>query len=381
MTLMDDLCRFIWLRPGLDATGIEWRECLGEAAWNQLPKKLFARGDVGAVCRRADHDRMFRVAPHGNDYQLVCETTGYVEATGVAEADVRTYRLNPTAFGKIVRSALGVVAEPGSVAGAPRAFPLGEWRLVETAALPTFLILPPTTQLLMAEVQRLLVEITGGFVLLVPQRPTISTHVREQLERKHAMVVPLLEVIEWDGARFAATPGWESYRNAYCAKHLPNQMVPAPPHFEWRKVGDYWSIRYAGEFTTIKDAVGLAYIAQLLPRPRQKVFAPDLLEAITGHSSAKQTGSAGEQADKQTLDDVKQKYLDTQAELEEAERNNDLAAQDRLQRELDGLTDYLKTVKGFNGRTREASDDADKIRRAMTQAIGRVIDSLVLSHF
>ncbi|MEX0641133.1 MAG: hypothetical protein WD468_00450 [Pirellulales bacterium] len=146
--------------------------------------------------------------------------------------------------------------------------------------------------------------------------------------------------------------------------------------YQFRKTGDYWSIRFAGEFTTIKDAVGNRYIAELLSRPHQKIFAPELLAAVSGEATVGEAGSAGAQTDKQTLDEVKQKYLDIQRGLDEAERNNDMASQERLQKELDGLTDYLKSVKGFGGRTREASDDADKIRRAMTQAIGRVIDSL-----
>jgi len=146
--------------------------------------------------------------------------------------------------------------------------------------------------------------------------------------------------------------------------------------YEFRKTGDFWTIRFNGEFTALKDAVGLIYIAHLLAQPGKKILAPYLLSAVTGELSVRRVGSAGAQTDQKTLADVKQKYLEAQEELEEAERNNDFAAQDRLQGELDGLADYLKTVKGFGGRTREASDDADKIRRAMTQAIGRTIDSL-----
>ncbi len=146
--------------------------------------------------------------------------------------------------------------------------------------------------------------------------------------------------------------------------------------YQFRRTGDYWSIRFAGKVTAIKDAAGNRYIAELLSRPHQKVFAPDLLAAVSGEAAVGEAGSAGEQTDKQTLDDVKKNYVDVMDELEKAKGNNDVAAQDRLQRQLDGLADYLTSVTGLRGRTRRASDDADKIRRAMTQAIRRVIKSL-----
>jgi hypothetical protein len=272
--------------------------------------------------------------------------------------------------------ALGVEPEPGTVRDAPGAFPLGDWQPVEGVTLPVYLMLPPTASLLQTEIQRLLLSAGDGFILLVPMLPRIDRATRDLIERKKAMIIALSEVLAWDGSTLCPTPAWQTYRDAYCAKHHTDRMVPAPPPYEFRKTGDYWTVRFNGEFTTIKDAIGSSYIAQLLARPHQKIFAPELLEAVTGQVGIGKAGSAGAQADKQTLEQVKQKYLNAQAELEEAERNNDLAAQERLQHELDGLTNYLKTVKGFNGRTREASDDADKIRRAMSQAIGRVINSL-----
>jgi len=376
VTSLDDFWRFISFRPGLDASGVEWCECLGDATWEALRKCLFVGDGIAARCRRSGDDRALQVISAHGGYQLVCDMTGNIEARDVPEDDVRRYRLDTPAIRNMIAEALGIVTEPGLVRGLPGAFPLGDWRPLDAVTIPVFLIFPPTTKLLVSEIQKLLLEIKGGFVLLVPQRSRLDARLRDQLERRQAGVIPLPEVIGWDGTRFCAAPGWDTHRNAYCSKHYSERMVPAPPPYEFRKTGDFWTVRFDGEFTTIKDAVGPSYIAQLLARPHHKVFAPDLLEAVTGQTVASKVGSAGAQADKQTLEEVKQEYLDAQAELEEAERNNDLAAQERLQGELDGLTDYLKSVKGFAGRTREASDDADKIRRAMTQAIGRVIKSL-----
>ncbi len=377
MIRLDGFWNFISYRPGLSATAEEWRGCLGDDGWLALHKQVFIGNGIVRTCAGPDGRTLQVVPMSGGRYGLVCPVTGNVEETGLAEADVKAYRLNVTALRCLVAEALGVIPDPQPVREVPRAFPVGSWAPVVGADIPAFMILPPTSRLLASEIGRLAVECDKGLILLVPKQPKLPGSLRARIERQQAAVIPLAEVVVCDAAgRFSALPAWETYRNAYCRRYLADRMVPAPEPYEFRKMGDYWTVRFNGEFTTIKDAVGQAYIAQLLACPRRKIFAPDLLEAMTGESTAARVGSAGAQADQPTLDDVKRQYLELQEDLQEAERNNDLAAQERLQHELDGLTDYLKTVKGFGGRTRQAADDADKIRRAITQAIGRTIESL-----
>ncbi len=85
---------------------------------------------------------------------------------------------------------------------------------------------------------------------------------------------------------------------------------------------------------------------------------------------------AGEVADAQAIAQAAQRYQDLQEELAEAEQFNDLAATERLQTEMDQIVQYLTQAKGFAGRRRQAGDDADRLRRAVKQAIDRVIDRL-----
>ncbi|MCC6581536.1 MAG: hypothetical protein IT440_13960 [Phycisphaeraceae bacterium] len=374
--MLESFWHFIWMRPGLAASGAEWRACFGDAAWDMLRQRLFTGQEIARVCRRANDQRLVRVVQTSSGYHLVCETTGNIEAWDVPEEDVRNYRLDVTVLRDMITEALDIIAEPGLARRTPGAWPLGDWRPRDAVTVPAFLMLPPTAKLLAAEIQRLLLEAEAGFVLFVPQQPRLDAQLRASLERRRAVIIALPDVVMWDGTQLGASLGWDTYRHAYCVRHLSDQLVPAPPAYEFRKTGDYWTVRFNGQFTTIKDAVGLTYIAHLLASRRRKVFAPELLQAVTGESAVAQVSSAGALTDQQTLADLKQSYLDTQRELEKAARNHDVAAQERLRHELDGLSDYLKKVKGLGGRTREASDDADKIRRAITQAIGRTLDSL-----
>lgn len=376
MIPLDDFWDFIWLRPGVRAAAGEWRACLGVEAWPAFRELLLAADGKATLYQPTTSSPPLRVINGRTGCRLICEATGVSLTEEVSEEDVRSYRLDPTWLRDALAGALGITSEPGSVQEFPRAFALGEWQPISGVAVPAFAMLPPTRKLLLSEIQRLLVENASGFVMLVPQQPRLDSRTREHLARQKALVIPLRDVVAWDGGNFCATPGWESHRNAYCNRYHPDRMVPAPPPFEFRMTGDYWTVRFDGAYTTVADAKGMAYIAHLLASPRRKVFAPDLLRAVTGEAAVRGVSSAGAQTDDTTLEDVKQEFLDVQKELEEAARNDDLATQERLQSESDQLTSYLRQAKGFNGRTREASDDADKIRRAITQAIGRVIKTL-----
>jgi len=155
---------------------------------------------------------------------------------------------------------------------------------------------------------------------------------------------------------------------------LEPAVLPAPQReYAFQRQGQMWMVTFAGESVFLKHAVGLAYLAHLLRAPHKQVFAPDLLAAVSGNRRASATGSAGEQVDGETLDALKERYLALRAELAEAEHNHDEAAQTRAEAELEHLTDYLRQVKGLGGRARRANDDAEKIRKSVSQAIGRAI--------
>lgn len=160
----------------------------------------------------------------------------------------------------------------------------------------------------------------------------------------------------------------------FAGHSLSESLVPLPEPYVFRKQGQMWVVTFDSATTYLKDALGPAYVARLLAVPHKQISAPNLAASVSGN--VVRTGSAGPQADAETLDEVTQRYLETKEELEEAKRNGDQAAADRAQGETNQLARYLAQVKGLSGRARIASDDADRIRRSVAQAIRRTIGAL-----
>jgi hypothetical protein len=165
------------------------------------------------------------------------------------------------------------------------------------------------------------------------------------------------------------------FRNGRC---LPNLPVPAPEPYALSRRGQMWVVTFGGQTMYLRDALGPAYIAHLIAAPRRRIPAPELWAAVskTPVAGKVHASSGDEQTDGQTLEKVHERYLALREEIEVAERNHDLGRQERVQKELDQLSEYCSQVKGLGGRLRRASDDVDKMRRSIRQAIDRTLAAI-----
>lgn len=155
----------------------------------------------------------------------------------------------------------------------------------------------------------------------------------------------------------------------------PVEELPCASH-EFRRQGEMWVVTFAGEKTFLKAGLGPAYIAYLLASPRKSISALDLHTAASGRKVRPRMGSAGERADVKARSDVRERCRELQEELAEARRNCDEGREELLLAEVEKLAGYLAEVEGLGGRGRRASDDADRIRRSVFQAIRRTIRAL-----
>lgn len=139
--------------------------------------------------------------------------------------------------------------------------------------------------------------------------------------------------------------------------------------------GQMWVVRFGGEEVYLENNVGPLYIARLLATPHRAVPAITLLASRIGIDERKLTGSSGELADEQSVNECRERYQQLMSEIATAEANNDLSCLEALQIEQDQLTSHFASVLGKGGKRREVTD-LKKVRQSVAVGIKRTIETL-----
>ncbi len=144
--------------------------------------------------------------------------------------------------------------------------------------------------------------------------------------------------------------------------------APAPtPAAALIRAGDQWQATFAGRTVSLRHGKGLVDIATLLGRAGTEIHVLDL------------TGAGVVEAEADTvLDDravaaYRQRMLDLEAELAEAEANADPVRSERAQLEIDQLVEQLGSAYGTGGRRRRTTGSAERARSAVTQRVRSTI--------
>lgn len=139
--------------------------------------------------------------------------------------------------------------------------------------------------------------------------------------------------------------------------------------------GQMWVVRYEGQETFLENNVGALYIARLLATPHRVVPAVTLLASRIGIDERKLTGSSGELADEQAVQECGERYRELMRDITEAEVNKDLGRLEALQTEKEKLTLHFASVLGRGGRHREVGD-MKKVSQSVSLGIRRTLETL-----
>jgi predicted ATPase len=179
-----------------------------------------------------------------------------------------------------------------------------------------------------------------------------------------------------------------------------NDSAPAPLDDSqiskniFRREGEYWTLTFQGTVCRIKDIRGMQYLAQLLSHPNEEFHAIALVtggatvlsEASTREKTCDETEElagftdAGEMLDPQARAAYKRRLKDLQAELEEAQEFNDLGRVEKVQEEIDFLTQELSHAIGLGGRMRKAASPTERARVNVTRALKAAMKKITESH-
>lgn len=180
------------------------------------------------------------------------------------------------------------------------------------------------------------------------------------------------------------------------AEIAEQRLKPAKPEQKaenvFKKTGDFWTVKFQGNTASIKDSKGMLYIAPLLEKPHQPISALKLAaqkndtklmnqgKVVEKKSIIEDSGKPQDLVDKDYLTDCKQRLDEIEEELRKAEKNNDPAEKDRLERERGQIRDLLKPALNLSGKSRSFSDNVQKTRVAVTMAIIRALKNINEHH-
>jgi hypothetical protein len=153
--------------------------------------------------------------------------------------------------------------------------------------------------------------------------------------------------------------------------------------------GDFWSVRYGGTTSRLKDTKGLHDIARLMAAEGTEVAAVDLIGARTPSSTRLSSvpeqgfgieGDAGTVLDTEARDQYRSRLVELEEELEDASATNDPVRAERARDERAFLLAELRSSVGLHGRTRLAIDPAERARKAVTWRIRDAITRAEAAH-
>jgi hypothetical protein len=166
------------------------------------------------------------------------------------------------------------------------------------------------------------------------------------------------------------------------SREVPGVTGAAAMHCVMRCEGEYWLVAFNGRTDRFRHSLGLRYLAELLWHPGRLARAIDL--AAMGRATASprgrdpdvtlraDLGDAGMAIDARARAEYKQRLAELTAELEEAERANDLGRIPSVRSEIDALTEQLGAAARCYGIASHAERARVAVSKGLTAAIARL---------
>ena len=381
--------------PGLAAVTAEWESLLGPEY--EAVKGFFRPSDKPAQSYPCPLPRgcgcAHAVVQHGpDDIVAVCTCIPRrCEPTKLTKTDIIIYTLDRRALGLAVAGALHFDHKEEAVGGLPMTRRLGSYRPCAGTAFPVYLTIQIESEDFERVVEGLAARSGAPFILLAPTGGLCTQPCEELLRTRKACFLPLAEILVWeDGNVLTAVRAVEDTLGEFVAgavldkgmsssaELLPTAEQALQPTF--RREGKKWTVAFDGKTVYLNDQIGMHYISRLLSSPDRPSHAVLMRAEVAGNMRARAAGSAGIVLDQKALEDYRRRILDLREDLAIADARNDLATQDSAQRELEMVTAEVLQATGLGGKKRKASDDTERARKSVSNAIDRSIKQIKDEH-
>jgi len=147
----------------------------------------------------------------------------------------------------------------------------------------------------------------------------------------------------------------------------------------FRAMGRTWFLAFEGLARSVEDSLGMRYVAELLRTPGVEVHSVRLRDVVA-REEPRALGNAGEVLDTEALRQIKERLDANREDEDEARERQDFARVERLQEEAEFLRAEVTRATGLAGRRRRASDDHERARQAVAQAVRRALAAISREH-
>ncbi len=150
----------------------------------------------------------------------------------------------------------------------------------------------------------------------------------------------------------------------------------ARPRNLFRKQGSTWEVRFAGGRTfTIPSSLGASYLHLLLCSPGTRFKVDEMIHAVQG-KELPESDSADDCSDEIALAEYRSQIQTLESLLKDPDDELPARERDKLSEELEFLRHHCQSEKNVKGQSRKLSSETEKRRKAVTNAISRVIRAI-----
>jgi hypothetical protein len=335
--------------------------------------------DRGILCPPSTVDRIPRPKRFGPgpDVDVIDGPTGpmgitddddfHYEPIPLTDEDTWEYSISIPHLVDVIRRDNGITAR--GFRNDAGLIPIGTKSVNNAGAFSVYLSRPnEDEQAVLARCARLKApDVHQNAVLLLPSGPAFSPEARRVLS--DIQVLSLWESAE----RGTLTLDWTSLLTSF---HTGGGTARV-----FRKDGEIWTLTFDRNTVYMRDAKGLFYMRELLRCPGQQISAVTLTSAAAGDPGRSiALGSAGEILSDPAILKYRERRAELDSEIETAERNCDLGRKETLEEEREQIDVQLRSALGRGGRRRRASDDVERVRKAVSKAISEAIIAIRKQH-
>lgn len=141
-----------------------------------------------------------------------------------------------------------------------------------------------------------------------------------------------------------------------------------------RTTGELCEFEFESRTTSVRISKGIVDLIRLLEADGREIHCTELADVAVTQPST------GEIIDARAKREYENRVRELQADIDEAEADNDYARSYRLQIELDAIIEHLAANLGLGRRQRTSADNAERARTAVTHRVRSTIRQLAKVH-